>query len=85
MNDTFKEKNMNTRAAFLKKMSLALVSVVGFGLAGINFQKFRKNLGFNIKTLSNHEANELIRNMPSTEPQRLKPKPPPTMRNAPGR
>jgi len=82
MNEMYKEKNMNTRAAFLKKVSLAFVSVAGLGLAGISFQKFRKSLGFNIKTLSDKEANELIRNMPSAETRRLNPKPPPALRNA---
>ncbi len=78
-----RENKTNSRAAFLKKVSLAFVSVVGIGFAGFNFQKLRKNLGFDVKTISDEDAREVIRNMPSQKSSRLKPEPPPYMQHTP--
>ena len=77
----YRENKMNSRGAFLKKVSLAVVSVVGIGFAGFSFQKRKVNLGFNVKTLSDDEAKEMARNLPSSELNRLKPEPPPKMQH----
>lgn len=79
----YRENKINSRAAFLKKVSLAFVSVVGIGFAGFNFQKLRKSFGFDVNTISDEDAKEVIRNMPSPKPHRLKPEPPPKMQHTP--
>ena len=67
----------NSRITFLKKISLAFVSVFGLGIAGFKFQKLLMDSGRGFKTLSEKEANEIIRNLNSPKPMQLKPEPPP--------
>lgn len=72
-----KENNDKSRTAFLKKLPLAFISVLGLGFIGFNFQKLQRFLGNNFKTISNREANDHIRNIPFTESNQTKPEPPP--------
>jgi len=68
---------INTRSAFLKKVSLGIVSVLGLGFVGFNFLKHQPISAINFETLSVKEANEIIKNRLSMKEKQLKPKPPP--------
>jgi len=70
-------ENNNSRSNFLKKIALGIVSVVGFGIAGFNLQKNHASIKDNTKTISEEEANNLIKSMHSPKPNQLKPEPPP--------
>jgi len=76
MDNMHKKNDNNSRIAFLKKISLAFVSVFGIGFIGFKFQTFSKS---KFKTISNKEANDIIRNMHSPKSKQLKPEPPPNM------
>ncbi len=74
-----KENKIDSRASFLKKVTMAFVAVAGIGITGFSFQKHKqkKNLGVDFKPLSDEEAKEIIRNMPSVRSHGIKPEPPP--------
>ncbi len=80
MDNMHKENNSNSRSSFLKKLPLALVSVFGLSLIGLNLQRFQRFFEFNFKTISENEANKYISNMPFTKLKQLKPEPPPKFR-----
>jgi len=74
-----KENNYNSRTVFLKKVSLAFISFLGLGLVGFNFQKLRMFSEKSFNKVSDKEANDIIRNMPSSKLKQLKPELPPNM------
>ena len=72
-----KENQSGSRSAFIKKASLALVSVFGVGIVGLSFQKLNPFSDKGIDALSKKEANEIIKNMKSSNVKKIKPEAPP--------
>ena len=75
-----KENSPNSRTAFLRKISLGFVSVIGLSLAGINIQKLQISSEKKNKTISDKQANDIIKNMHSPHPKQLRPEPPPNLK-----
>lgn len=71
------ENKYDSRNAFLKKISLAFISVLGPGIIGFNLQKHKKVEEKQLASISNDEANDIIRNMHSPKVKQLEPEPPP--------
>lgn len=67
--------NNNSRKAFLKKLPIAIIFVIG--LAIFDFQKLNVFSPKNFKTLSKPEVDDIIKNLHSPKFKQLKPEPPP--------
>ncbi len=78
------EKKRTTRKAFLSKAGLALASLFGFGYTVARISASGEGPDEGIRTLSEKEAGELIRNMGSQKQAQLKPEPPPRKGQIPG-
>ena len=78
------ENKPTTRKAFLNKAGLALASLFGFGYTVARISSSSEGSDDGIKTLSEKEAGELIRNMGSQKKAQLKPEPPPRKGQIPG-
>jgi hypothetical protein len=76
-----KENNYTSRSGFLKNLSLALVSVFGFGAAGFKFLKSELFLHNRFKFLSVSEANKHINNIHSSGTKQIKPESPPKIKH----
>jgi hypothetical protein len=74
------ELNSNPRADFLKKASLVLISVFGLGLLGYGSHKQTRSSIHIFKKLSNNEADDVIKDLKSSGSGRIKPEPPPEIR-----
>lgn len=76
MDDMKKMNENHSRSNFLKKTSLVFLSIFGFSILGFNIYKrlFSQNT---YKFLSNKEAIEIIRKMPSLKFKKIKAEPPP--------
>ncbi len=75
-----KETNTNSRSSFIRKASLALVSVLGIGIGSISLKKSQVFSAYRVNALSNNEANEIIKNMPLQNSEKVKPELPPKSR-----
>ncbi|MDA3954053.1 MAG: hypothetical protein PF485_10415 [Bacteroidales bacterium] len=68
-----KEKYNNSRSGFLKNLSVAFVSIFGFGIAGLSFHKLQRFLGASFKSISVSEANNHISNIHFSGMKQIKP------------
>ena len=71
-----KENNTTSRNTFLKRASLTLVSLFGLGIGGLNNEKLKMPSEKIFKTISDNDANDIIRNMSSPKAKKIKPEPP---------
>lgn len=78
------ENKRTTRKAFLNKAGLALASLFGFGYTLAKLSAPDEDQDDGIRTLSENEAGDLIRNMGSQKQAQLKPEPPPKKGQIPG-
>jgi hypothetical protein len=74
--DNMQVKNKNSRSTFLKAITLGFVTV-GLGLTGFSKKKRPLASVDNFKTISEKNANELIKKFHSQNVKQLKPEPPP--------
>lgn len=71
-----KETN-NSRSTFLKKLTVAFVSVFGLGIAAFSFQKLQGFIKPGFKSLSKTEANTRISKLHFSGVKKIKPELPP--------
>ncbi|NOQ28275.1 MAG: hypothetical protein GQ564_23170 [Bacteroidales bacterium] len=71
------KENNNSRSTFLKKLTMAFVSVFGLGLATFSFQKLQGFIKPGFKSLSKTEANTHISKLHFSEVMKIKPESPP--------
>ncbi len=73
----------NSRASFLRKASLGIVSVFGLGWAVINSRSPQDDSsGYNL--ISAQEADDLIKSLPTPKSGSVRPLPPPNNSNVDG-
>ncbi|NOY49986.1 MAG: hypothetical protein GXO88_05425 [Chlorobi bacterium] len=70
----------NSRASFLRKASLGIVSVFGLGWAVMN-SKSPQDDSSDYNLISGQEADDLIKSMPTAKPVSVRPLPPPNNSN----
>lgn len=71
------KENNNSRSTFLKKLTVAFVSVFGLGLAAFTFQKLQQFIRPGFKSLSKSEANNHISKIHFSGVKKIKPELPP--------
>lgn len=71
------KENNNSRSTFIKKLTVAFVSVFGLGIAAFSLQKLQEFIKPGFKSLSISEANNQISKMHFAGVKKIKPESPP--------
>lgn len=79
------KENKKSRSTFLKKLSLAFVSLFGLGLASFSFQKLQRFFRPGFKSIPISEANNHISKLHFSGVKKVKPEPPPKFKQTSGR